>query len=77
MAFMNFSVPQDVKDAFNATFKRKNKSAIISELMMKAIEREQRWQAHMNGMENISRFAESDQVDAVIPRIRGPNRLRR
>jgi len=40
MAFMNFSVPQDVKDAFNATFQRKNKSAVITELMIEAIERE-------------------------------------
>jgi hypothetical protein len=77
MATMNFSIPQDVKDAFNATFKRKNKSAIISELMIEAIEREQRWQAHMKAMENISRFGEDNVDDIPTSPIRGPHRLRR
>ena len=77
MAFMNFSIPQDIKDAFNATFQRKNKSAVIAELMIEAIEREQRWQAHMKAMENISRFGDDDSADDPVPRIRGPHRLRR
>lgn len=37
MATVNFSVPDDVKDAFNHTFARQNKSAIIAELMRKAV----------------------------------------
>ena len=77
MAFMNFSVPQDVKDAFNATFQRKNKSAVITELMIEAIEREQRLQAHMKAMENISRFGEDERDDIPVSPIRGPRRLRR
>ena len=42
MATVNFSVPDDVKEAFNATFADANKSAIIAELMREAVEREQR-----------------------------------
>lgn len=38
MATVNFSVPVEVKDAFNTAFKGKNKSAVIAELMMKAVE---------------------------------------
>lgn len=37
MATVNFSVPQDVKDAFNRTFHGHNKSAILAELMRKAV----------------------------------------
>ena len=36
---MNFSVPDAVRDAFNAAFAGQNKSAIIAELMMEAVER--------------------------------------
>ena len=39
MATVNFSVPDDVKQAFNETFKNQNKSAIITELMREAVER--------------------------------------
>ncbi len=39
MGSVNFSVPDDVKDEFNATFRRQNKSAIIADLMHEAIER--------------------------------------
>jgi len=42
MATVNFSVPQELKDAFNETFYGQNKSAVIAALMREAIEREQR-----------------------------------
>ena len=38
MATVNFSVPDEVKEAFNAAFKGKNKSAVIAGLMMKAVD---------------------------------------
>lgn len=44
MATVNFSVPDDVKAAFNAMFNDRNKSAIIAELMREAVERAQRKQ---------------------------------
>lgn len=44
MATVNFSVPDEVKEAFNETFKDQNKSAIIADLMREAVERAQRKQ---------------------------------
>ncbi|MDO9048768.1 MAG: hypothetical protein Q7U66_13690 [Methylobacter sp.] len=44
MATVNFSVPDDVKDAFNAAYQGQNKSAVITELMREAVERAQRKQ---------------------------------
>lgn len=42
MATVNFSVPEDVKAKFNETFKGRNKSAVIADLMCEAVAREQR-----------------------------------
>jgi hypothetical protein len=41
MATVNFSVPDEVKEAFNAEFAGRNKSAVIADLMMRAVEEEQ------------------------------------
>lgn len=53
MATVNFSVPDDVKAAFNATFASENKSAIIAALMREAVERAQRKQRHRQAIEQI------------------------
>ena len=45
MATVNFSIPDEVKDAFNATFSDVNKSAVIADLMREAVERARRKQA--------------------------------
>jgi hypothetical protein len=42
MATVNFSVPDDVKKAFDHTFKNRNKSAVIAELMRRAVAEAQR-----------------------------------
>ena len=42
VATVNFSVPEDVKQAFNATFADENKSAVLTKLMRQAIEERQR-----------------------------------
>ena len=42
MATVTFIVPDDVNDAFNATFADANKSAVISSLMSEAVERARR-----------------------------------
>jgi hypothetical protein len=39
MATVNFSVPEDVKNAFNKAFAGRNKSAVIAELMREAVSR--------------------------------------
>lgn len=38
MGTMNFSIPDDVKQAFNKAFDGENKSAIVTRLMIQAIE---------------------------------------
>lgn len=42
MGTMNFSIPDEIKDAFNAEFEGQNKSAIVAELMRKAVEERKR-----------------------------------
>lgn len=42
MATVNFSVPDEVKEAFNAAFAGRNKSAVIADLMVRAVEEDQR-----------------------------------
>ncbi len=42
MATVNFSVPEEVKQAFNTTFEGQNKSAVIANLMRDAVEAAQR-----------------------------------
>lgn len=44
MGTINFSVPDDVKEAFNAAFAGQNKSAVITELMREAVDRAERKQ---------------------------------
>jgi hypothetical protein len=39
---MNFSIPDDVKQAFNKTFEGENKSAIVARLLIQAVEDEER-----------------------------------
>ena len=41
MSTVNFSVPEDVKEAFNTAFDGQNKSAVIADLMREAVERAQ------------------------------------
>ena len=42
MATMNFSIPEDVKKRFNELFCDRNKSEIVTNLMRRAIEDEER-----------------------------------
>jgi hypothetical protein len=46
MATVNFSVPADVKEAFDKTFARQNKSAVLTEFMRQAVEE---WRAKAVG----------------------------
>jgi metal-responsive CopG/Arc/MetJ family transcriptional regulator len=67
MSTVNFSVPEDVKNAFNTVFEGQNKSAVIADLMREAVEREQRRQQHCSAVErilasriNAPRFSEAE-----------------
>ena len=41
MSWVNFSVPDEVKQKFNKAFAGKNKSQIVADLMMRAVEERQ------------------------------------
>lgn len=44
MATVNFSVPSDVKEAFDKAFAGRNKSAVLTDLMRQAVEERHRRQ---------------------------------
>lgn len=59
MATVNFSVPEDVKLAFNAMFTGQNKSAVIADLMREAVERAHSQQRSKEAFERIVRRRQS------------------
>ena len=76
MATVNFSVPDDVKASFDRAFKGRNKSAVIAELMRKAVDRARRRQESRAAVERIltrrrgAPFADGDE----LPKIRDAER---
>ncbi|MHC1743890.1 MAG: hypothetical protein AB9873_12770 [Syntrophobacteraceae bacterium] len=46
-------VPDDVKEAFNAAFAGRNKSAVIAELMMRAVEEERNRRRRARAIERL------------------------
>ena len=55
MPTVNFSVPADVKLAFETAFNGQNKSAVIAELMREAVDRAQSRQRAQLAVRNILR----------------------
>ena len=53
MFTVNFSVPEDVKNASNSVFEGQNKSAVIAALLRVAVEREQRRKQHCSAVDRI------------------------
>jgi hypothetical protein len=53
MATVNFSVPADVKEAFDKEFARQNKSAVLTELMRQAVEERRRRQRRAKAVEKL------------------------
>jgi hypothetical protein len=58
MGCVNYSVPDDIKEAFNLAFTGKNKSAVIAQLMRDAVDSELRRRAHVVATEAILRRGE-------------------
>ena len=78
MATVNFSVPEEVKEAFNKTFAGKNKSAIIARLMSEAVDQAMRQQQReeafrlfgrdwRRGNAHFNRFARRAQPPRCLP----------
>ena len=65
MATVNFSVPDEVKEAFNNAYHGQNKSAIIADLMREAVERYERKQRHLDACKSILNLRQ--QMPAVSP----------
>jgi hypothetical protein len=53
MATVNFSVPPDVKEAFDKAFGRQNKSAVLTELMRQAVDERRRRQRRVKAVEKL------------------------
>lgn len=53
MATVNFSVPSDVKEAFDKAFAGKNKSAVLTDLMRQAVEERRRRRRRARAIEKL------------------------
>ncbi len=53
MATVNFSIPDKVKQVFNAAFADRNKSAIIAELMLRAVEEQRVREARAKAIDRL------------------------
>jgi hypothetical protein len=53
MATVNFSVPDEVKQLFNNSFEGKNKSAVIAELMLQAVENQKEQEKRTSAIERL------------------------
>lgn len=72
MPTVNFSVPDEVKQAFDRTFRGRNKSALVSNLMAGAVEAEKRRRRRSRALEGLLalRTRVSPASDAEIRRAR-------
>jgi len=55
MGTVNFSIPDEIKQAFNEAFAGQNKSAVIAELMREAVERAAQRQRSRSAIDRIVR----------------------
>ena len=62
MATVNFSVPEEVKQAFNEEFAQENKSAILTRLMQRAIEENRMKKRRHNAIDAILALREKQAV---------------
>lgn len=70
MATVNFSVPEDVKQAFHAAFAGQNKSAVITALMREAVLRRAREARHQAAVEGILALHDVPADDArALPQV--------
>jgi metal-responsive CopG/Arc/MetJ family transcriptional regulator len=51
MATVNFSIPEDIKQAFLEAFANENRSAVIARLMQQAVEDKKRQQRRADAIE--------------------------
>lgn len=56
MATVNFSVPETIKAAFDKTFARENKSAVLAHLMKQAVDERERAARRNKAIEKLLRL---------------------
>ena len=76
MSTFNFSVPDDVKQAFNKTFQGENKSAVLTRLMRDAVEERKRQKQRTAAINAILHLRDKSHVttDARIKKARETGR---
>jgi hypothetical protein len=67
MATMSFSIPDDVRDRFNAVFDGHNKNAVMTTLMLNAIVEEERRRRSLGLVERL-RLVQPDREDGRVLR---------
>ncbi len=65
MATMNFSVPDDVKAAFNRAYAGANKSAILTHLLRQAVEERERLIRRRRAIERLLRLRRAAPVSSA------------
>ena len=76
MATVSFSVPDEVKEAFNQAFEGQNKSAIIAELMRRAVDEAERRRSRTAAIRRLGGRREKRPTanDAALGKARGSGR---
>lgn len=76
MATVNFSVPEEIKEAFQEAFANENKSAVIARLMQQAVEEKRRQQRRAAAIDALLDFRRKQRPvsDAEITRARKTDR---
>lgn len=76
MATVNFSVPQEIKEAFQEAFANENRSAVIARLMQQAVEEKRRQQRRAAAIESLLELRRKQRPvsDAEIARARKAGR---
>ncbi|RKZ50600.1 MAG: hypothetical protein DRR16_11440 [Candidatus Parabeggiatoa sp. nov. 3] len=65
MTTVTFNIPEDVKNAFNEMFWNKNQNAVISDLMLQAIEQEKTRRKRVQAIDAL--LALRPQISPVTP----------
>ena len=76
MATVNFSVPEEIKQAFQEAFANDNKSAVIARLMQQAVEEKKRQQRRAAAIDALLDFRRQQKPvsDSEITRAREADR---
>jgi metal-responsive CopG/Arc/MetJ family transcriptional regulator len=77
MAVINVSIPDDLKKAFDKAFKGMNKSAVVAEMMRRAIEEQERKQRLKETVAGIRAIAaagppvSTEEILRILDEVRG------